>query len=1032
MKNPISYSDFFKEDLATGLDGLVARVENVEKAMVKMLDEIKVKANEAGRALQSGGDVSALSAQIDNLSKVFDKYIKALEHTRGTKKNMQNANKNETQSVDALAHAYASLDDLLTKTGVDVNQLGLSQKAANSAIKNGEVVAQSATGSYNQLYAQYNLIKAALNAMSQEMRNSTSVGKVWEAQALDIMNRMKAMQANTGNYTLSVGNYEKALNGLNISTQQVLREMPTIANSFSQFIIAISNNVPIFIDNFKRATEELGSMQKAMKAVISSIFSWQTALLVVLTVLPRLIKTIKEKKKAQEEANGAMKEAISYEQLWADAMRDAYQAVVNATNELQVFNEIANDVNRTMDDRIAAGEHLKQVFEDELEGYSAEEIALGRAKEAIDDLTNSLIAQAEARAYLNEIGELSIKLYDLEKEQKDNMVALEEANDELAKQKALHDELNNSVSTTMKGLTGMGNTMQASVVELGSYQSAVTKATEAFNTTQDSIDNVVQTIEDLKKKIDPKYIDFGADGIGKSVKDELLDIPDYYWEMLEVTFGLLEDGLQKELALYDLTYAKESEERAKALKEMEGMLVEANADERVQIEMQMAYLRKMIADEEQLYIKGREDLINEHITTIDAIEAEGADEEEKIRKASMIRLKADMKTRNSIIYDSYEKGNITKAELDRALRDSERQYWEEYLADLRKNGALTLDEYNTIMEKLAKADEKVNSKNKRKARLRNIVEVGFALSSKTGEKDVNGGRKVKDEYLEFADALNKGLELSMDYMDEWMDKRIEMAEVAIEQAKREAEIAKESLDYEQEARANGYANNVEMARKEYEEQLALQRKAEKEKEKLQKAQELIDTATQLSSLVTAVAEIWSAYGGIPIAGPILAAAVTATMFGAFAAAKIQAAKVARAKTYGEGMVEYLDYGGSHASGNDIDFGVDKKGRHRRVERGEMIGVINKRNVDKYGVDTISGIFNSLNKGTYKSDVVEGVNYAIMSDMYGNSFVGGSVTDLSMLEHGVSRLVEQGETKVVAIPNGRIEYKGNNKRIIYSA
>lgn len=1137
----IKYSDLFSKSLNNGLEGLINRVKEVESTLIEMLKNVKTEAEKAGKALQSGGDVSALSAQIDRLTKQYEEQCKALENVKKTKKKLQETtneetntneennasiqqitdsikaykkemkdlkksleemseeerkssaeaaqmsarvkeldgvikgfekslkstsaatkaasieNKKQQTTINDLSVAYSSLGDLIQKTGVNVNQLDISQKGANQAVKNGEIVANTAKGSYNQLYAQYNLCKIALNAMGAEMRNDIQIGGVWEKKSLDIMNTMKRMQEATGKHTLSVGEYGKAVNGLQLSFNQITRELPSLTNSMSQFAMAISNNIPIFTDAIKRysdahkeakaqlaefvkqgmtteqamaamgeSAEFLKSTFKGVMATFKSFAGW---IGIISAVIPFVTKLIEKKRKAQKEDNDTIEEAITLTKLLADAEKDANREIVNMTNELNVMYSISQDNNRSMEDRLDAGLRLKDMFKDELANYSAEEIALGKAKGAVDELTNSLVAQAQARAYLAEIGDLSVKLYELETTQAKNQETIDAINESVDKSKKKLDEYTESVFQA----SWTEDARLAIKKEIKDQEKDLEKAKETYDETAKQIEDVNKAIEDLKDRIDPNAFAKTIKDGGKAIKEETGKIPDFYYDMLESTFNLMEDGVNKELALYDLKYEKEKNQREQALSELRIKLMNANTEERGELQTQFDWLVNLIENEEKAYAQGREEIIQKHMETADAIVEEEEDNEEKIRKDAQIRLKSDLQVRNAAIYEAYDEQKISKAELDRELRDSERQYWEEYLAELKENGALTIEEYNNIMSKLTKADENDNKKRRRKRKFRNIVEVGFAYSGTFGEKDKeNGGRKVKDEYLEFADSVNYALEKSMDYMDEWMDKRIEMADVAIEQAKREAEIAKEQLDYEQEARANGYANNVEMARKEYEEQLALQRKAEKEKEKLQKAQELIDTATQLSSLVTAVAEIWSAYGGIPVAGPIIAAAVTATMFGAFAAAKIQAAKVASAKTYGEGMVEYLDYGGSHASGNDIDFGVDKKGRHRRVERGEMIGVINKRNVDKYGVSTISGIFNSLNKGTYKSDVVDSVNTAMLSDMYGMSFIHDGVTDLSILEQGVQKLVAQNETKVVAIPNGRIEYKGNSKRIIYAA
>jgi hypothetical protein len=54
-----------------------------------------------------------------------------------------------------------------------------------------------------------------------------------------------------------------------------------------------------------------------------------------------------------------------------------------------------------------------------------------------------------------------------------------------------------------------------------------------------------------------------------------------------------------------------------------------------------------------------------------------------------------------------------------------------------------------------------------------------------------------------------------------------------------------------------------------------------------------------------------------------------------------------------------------------------------------------------------------------------------TDLYRNAFSGlkdGGI-NLEGVENKLQTLIEQGEVRVVTTPYGRIEYKGNNKRII---
>ena len=400
----------------------LAKAKTATDEYASALDRLKAQADLAKDALskvaQEGNtaEIKQLQAVVKGLEEQVKNLTKAQNNNANATNNASKSHGKQKAELLSLGDAYASLAPLVEKTGVDLNALITTEKQHQQVSKNGQIANTALAGSYNQLYAQYNLLKTALNAMSTEMRNNTAVGREWEAEALRIMNEMKAMQEATGKNTLSVGNYEKALNGLNIATMQVMREMPTLANSMQQFFIAISNNVPIFVDNFKRAQVELGGFTKAIGATLKAVFSWQTVLLVLLTILPKIAKAIHDKKKAQEEANKETEKAVTYAELMEQAEHDRYNNIVQETVKLQFLTGVLNDNNRAWSDRIKAAEIMKKEWKDEFKNFTTEQMLAGNAKDAIDKLTNALVIQAEARAYLNKIGELSVKLFDLEQE----------------------------------------------------------------------------------------------------------------------------------------------------------------------------------------------------------------------------------------------------------------------------------------------------------------------------------------------------------------------------------------------------------------------------------------------------------------------------------------------------------------------------------------------------------------------------------------------------------------------------------------
>ena len=1056
----IKFSDLFDEGgISGGLKNMVTQIESVKSELLNMLKEVKDASASISSSLSSTSSVSKggrddTRVQAGNVEQLYSAYQELTKAIAECNKNVINLNASRAknppkpkETID-LAQAYSSLSKLIQQTGVSVEQLLQSQKQLNIAQKNGEVAAKSATGSYNQLYAQYNLIKNVLNAMSTEMRNAEGVGKLWEAEALRIMNAMKGMQEATGKHTLSVGDYTKAFNGLSIATQQVLREMPTLANSMQQFFIAISNNVPIFVDNLKAVQKETGSWVTAMKAVLSSVFSWQTALLVVLTILPRIAKAISDKRKANEEEAKAQEKARKETEKAVEAYRSLYDIlsdisvkVGTSITEVSTLTRILNDNNRSLEDRIGAGQRLKQIFDEELNGYSAEEIAAGKAMVTIQQLTTLIYEQAKARATLNEITELTQKQLELEERAK------------------LYE--NYKVGTrTVKELSEAIDeaNKKGQSVRLGAKEQ---EYVNTYRSIMSEVRGLQNQINRLTGQIDPSKL---LDDATKGTKDALDKITDYYWEWAESNAKIIKDAENRDIALNDVKYEKAKDTYQKVLDEQKaaGKLTAEQekylTDIILNLETERQQSRLAIIDKyyKQLWAeisKGLDTSVMEEYIDEEDVSISGK-YEKMLANISKQIINARESLNDSLVSGSYkeakQEGSILNDLLAQKL-NKEAEYQKELLLmrleSADKATRITKEQYDielaTIDENLAKALNKLKGKQRRKVDIWDLL-----FGSKQTDEYGNVFKKLDEDSKAFIGELINSLNTAMQYMDEFMDKRIEMAEIAVEAAQKESEAAKTNLDYEMEARANGYANNVDLARREYEEKLAIEQKAIEEKQRLEKIQEGIDIATQISSLVTATAQIWAAYTKIP-GGKALAIATTALMWGSFIAAKAQAAQLANAKTYGEGGMEYIDYGGSHASGNDVDFGRTKDGRPRRIEKGEVVGVINKKNVGKYGVSNIEDIVNSLNNGTFEkqyissrfastlsksSNVVESTERNTLGDMYSLAFsmLGmptGDSADLSTIERGISTLVSQNDVRVVPTPYGRIEYRGNNTRII---
>lgn len=198
---------------------------------------------------------------------------------------------NRTQ-VDALTQAQNRYNQAADATNIQIRELDLQTKTLNQTAKYQAQINQSAEGSYNRLAAQYALNKIKLNAMSAAERSATDAGKKLEQETAAIYKEMIRLQEATGNHRLSVGNYAKSWDGLGVSVSQVVRELPAAAVSLNTFFLGISNNIPIVIDEIKKVREQNKALAaegkptvSVTKQIVSALFSWQTALVVVLYAL---------------------------------------------------------------------------------------------------------------------------------------------------------------------------------------------------------------------------------------------------------------------------------------------------------------------------------------------------------------------------------------------------------------------------------------------------------------------------------------------------------------------------------------------------------------------------------------------------------------------------------------------------------------------------------------------------------------------------------------------------------------------------
>lgn len=147
-------------------------------------------------------------------------------------------------------------------------------------------------------------LEQELAALQERFRQAMAAGTNTDAQMADIqalqgvIRQLKAellgleeQKKKTGSTPLMKDDPAPKLNNVRMSMQQIARELPSLAMGPQMFFLAISNNIPMFTDALSSARQEYEALTKAgkkatpvWKQVLSSLFSWQTALAALITL----------------------------------------------------------------------------------------------------------------------------------------------------------------------------------------------------------------------------------------------------------------------------------------------------------------------------------------------------------------------------------------------------------------------------------------------------------------------------------------------------------------------------------------------------------------------------------------------------------------------------------------------------------------------------------------------------------------------------------------------------------------------------
>lgn len=595
------------ELLTKPLNTLADKITEVKVNLRGASEDLKNVSQDAENASvsfqEASKKISMTAADFDSIRQT----VKAFD-TQASELNSRLSDNKETisalrTSLRELSKEYKkgaiSEEEYKSKRDATVSQLRMlteQNKQYSAILRNHTQVAIATAGSYNEM-------KASMLQLEKEYYNLSQAAREG-AKGMDILNnigklnqQLKDIDAQMGNYQRNVGNYASGWNGLNVSIQQIARELPALSVSANTFFLAISNNLPTFIDELKKARGEYELLKKSgqtatpvFKQVLSSLLSWQTALVVGITLLSSYGGEIT---KWVGSLFDARKEIDYLKQLQEDLNKAQKEGVKNAQDEavkLDILYRAAINLNKPMGERKKAVEELKKQYPSYFKNISDENILAGKAADSYQRLASAIVSAAKARAVQDKIIENAKKQLELEAQIEDKYIEQEKAQTKLELAEKKRDNARLLAQTKINQLGTSGTKALAT-----SLRTSNQIAESQYNSAKAKVDKIDADLSKLRKEasaidlennrlansINIGDVTFNPHSADKASDDLAQYMGNLRNKMADLSVSLIKDEHERNLAAIEKEY-KDQIAAVKGYSEEENKLREMLGQERMQ------------------------------------------------------------------------------------------------------------------------------------------------------------------------------------------------------------------------------------------------------------------------------------------------------------------------------------------------------------------------------------------------------------------------------------------------------------------
>ena len=690
----------------------IASVPNSDAAVKQLESEIDRVTKKLSEYKDSYAKLQKIKYDIDSSNSTVKRVKEETFALRSTNKwiiaNTESVKEADRQ-IKQLKKDFSALSDEEKVGDIGTAKIRQIQQLAAQRLVEEEAVRKTIKAQKDQII-QSNAEEGSITALRKQLillikdyddlgriRRGGDAGKALLTQISNVQKELNAAEQASGRFQRNVGNYASAFNGLGFSVQQVARELPSLAISANTFFLAISNNLPILVDEIAKAKKEyaafkaeLAAGNKDVKAVApvwqqltKSLISWQTALVVGLTLLSVYGKDVIKWINTLFRSSDAVDGMIVRMQNLSKVMKDGAKQSAAERVELDILYKATQDHTRSLKERNDAADELQRKYPQYFGNLSNEAILAGNAATAYQSLTDNILKAAQARSAMKIIEDNYNKIYQL---QKAINADTNWTNRNREKTKEGTASVTAVIGSSITGYTQTGEVLTEEAMEYNRRKKALKENTEAVNALKAANDALVKSI-DVSALVANNGTPLGTEDI-----DSLTDQQNKIADLLD----------------------KQSIERKRREEDLENQVVQSRIDAMADGEAKIRAQRELGNKKEIQDLKRqREDYIRTEIEyqkrLFDAQEDLNAKKSKDYKKKTFdpSSVKVDTSNWDSII-ENREKKQIK--DLYTAEANAMREYLKEYGTFQQKKEAITKEYNDKIANATTEGDKKILQK----------------------------------------------------------------------------------------------------------------------------------------------------------------------------------------------------------------------------------------------------------------------------------------------------------------------------------